>query len=518
MAPVSKAGVTDEKKKDEKDGDEKPVVTKDAVPKDPRTVLIENVGQCLKTINSAVIAGDARIMGRASRAISTLRRTMTAEVLVAFLEEFASSPNKARYIGWAPAAVPSAQDVEMKEASVAPIDACAEEMKTPAPIEFPVFAKPYPVEFEVFGALLVLVCLLDRKDDVTALELAGLLIPWLKTFNRRTLDTFNARAYFYLALVYERQGKLTELRSEFLAGYRTACLRHESMSQATLLNSLLRSYLSCNLYEQALKLVQKTTFPESQPNAQYARYLFYIGRIKAVQLEYSDAHKKLMHAIRKAPQSPNVAIGFKVSATKFVIIVELLMGGIPERSMFTQEELRVALLPYYEITQAVRSGKVDSFQGTMKRHETLFKNDKTLTLINRLRYNVIKTGLRSINTSYSRISLKDICEKLGLETPQDAAGVCAKACVDGVISGTIDYEQQFLQSEARYDLYSSNEPQTVLHQRILFFLQMHNDAVKALSYPEEEAKETDDPEERREREKRQMAEADDDDDDDMGLL
>jgi len=38
--------------------------------------------------------------------------------------------------------------------------------------------------------------------------------------------------------------------------------------------------------------------------------IFYItGLIKAIQLDYSEAHKNLMNAIRKAPQ--NVAIGFK---------------------------------------------------------------------------------------------------------------------------------------------------------------------------------------------------------------
>merc|ERR1712032_77695 len=276
---------------------------------------------------------------------------------------------------------------------------------------------------------------------------------------------------------------------------------------------------SYNLYEQALKLVQKTYFPESRPNAQYARYLLYIGQIKAVQLEYSEAHSKLMQAIRKAPQSPSVALGFKLSATKLATVVELLMGGIPDRSTFTQKELRDALRPYCAITQAVRSGDLNAFKEEMQRHEALFKKDKTFTLINRLRYNVIKTGLRSINLSYSRISLADICKKLGLETAQDAAGVVAKAVVDGVIDATIDHDQQFLKSKQRFDLYSSCEPQKALHKRIAFCLQMHNDAVKAMAYPDlsndKDAEE--DPEKRREREKQQMANVDDDDDDDMML-
>merc|ERR1712217_713299 len=249
--------------------------------------------------------------------------------------------------------------------------------------------------------------------------------------------------------------------------------------------------------------------------AQYARDLLYIGQIKAVQLEYSDAHSKLMQAIRKAPQSASVALGFKLAATKLAVIVELLMGGIPDRATFMQKELKEQLRPDYALTQAVRTGDLNAFKEQTQKHEELFKKDKTLTLINRLRYNVIKTGLRDINLSYSRISLQEVCTKLGLETAQDAAGVVAKAVVDGVIDATIDYDQQFLKSTQKFDLYSSCEPQKALHKRIAFCLQMHNDTVKAMAYPDES--DIKDGEERREREKREMADVDEDDDDDMLL-
>merc|ERR1719240_1502322 len=256
----------------------------------------------------------------------------------------------------------------------------------------------------------------------------------------------------------------------------------------------------------------KTNFPESRPNAQYARYLLYIGQIKAVQLEYSDAYAKLMQAVRKAPQSPNVALGFKLSAYKLVIIVELLMGGIPDRATFMMKELREPLRPYYAITQAVRSGDLNAFKIAIDKFEALFKKDKTLTLINRLRYNVIKTGLRSINLSYSRISLQDICTKLGLESAQDAAGIVAKAVVDGVIDATINHEKQYLQSKPQVDLYSSCEPQKAFHKRIAFCLQLHNDTIKSMAYPDIDNKDEETAEERRQREKQQLANVDDDGD------
>src|SRR2546429_6265237 len=48
--------------------------------------------------------------------------------------------------------------------------------------------------------------------------------------------------------------------------------------QATLLNLLLRNYFYYNLYDQADKLVSKTTFPETAGNNQQARYMYYLGK------------------------------------------------------------------------------------------------------------------------------------------------------------------------------------------------------------------------------------------------
>eukprot|EP00442_Polarella_glacialis_P009184 CAMPEP_0115092356 /NCGR_PEP_ID=MMETSP0227-20121206/26713_1 /TAXON_ID=89957 /ORGANISM="Polarella glacialis, Strain CCMP 1383" /LENGTH=509 /DNA_ID=CAMNT_0002484151 /DNA_START=33 /DNA_END=1562 /DNA_ORIENTATION=- len=486
------------------EGDKKEA-KKEQPPKHPRTILLESLSQNLRAIAAGVTAGDARVMGRAVRSFANLRRTMEPEVMTALLEEFvdASRPAKALFLSMVPA-----KDVEMNDAD--------KEKAKDIEIKFPQLSKPYPPELEAFAVTLLLVQVTDKQK---ALDLSSSIVLWLKTFNRLTLNIFTARAYFYLSLAYERCGRLAEIRPELLSAYRTACLRHDTMGQATLLNLLLRNYLAYNLYDQALKLVSKTSFPESRPNMQYARYLFYIGQIKAVQLEYSDSHSKLMQAIRKAPQTPGVALGFKLAANKLAIIVDLLMGGVPERSTFMQKELREQLRPYYAITQAVRSGDLHAFKECTQTYEALFKKDKTMTLINRLRYNVIKTGLRSISLAYSRISLQDICTKLGLESPQDAAGVVAKAVVDGVIDATIDYDKQYVTSNQRSDIYTSCEPQKALHKRIAFCLQMHNDTVKAMAYPDEnDNKDSEDPEERREREKRELVSIDDEDGEDDMML
>ena len=54
-------------------------------------------------------------------------------------------------------------------------------------------------------------------------------------------------------------------------------------------------------------------------------------------------------AIRKAPQ--HSAIGFRQTSHKFVTVVQLLLGEIPDRSIFREPILRKPLMPYFKLTQ-----------------------------------------------------------------------------------------------------------------------------------------------------------------------
>ncbi len=54
-------------------------------------------------------------------------------------------------------------------------------------------------------------------------------------------------------------------------------------------------------------------------------------------------------AIRKAPQ--HSAVGFKQTANKFLIVVQLLLGEIPDRATFRDPILKKSLMPYLRLTQ-----------------------------------------------------------------------------------------------------------------------------------------------------------------------
>ena len=71
------------------------------------------------------------------------------------------------------------------------------------------------------------------------------------------------------------------MKTRFLhARLRTATLHSDHEGQATLVNLLLRNYLHYSLFEQADKLVSKSTFPESASNNEWARFLFYLGKCR----------------------------------------------------------------------------------------------------------------------------------------------------------------------------------------------------------------------------------------------
>jgi len=239
--------------------------------------------------------------------------------------------------------------------------------------------------------------------------------------------------------------------------------------------------LHYKLIDQADKLLTKASFPEQASNTQLARFLYYNGRIKAAQLEYTEAHRCLQQAQRKAPQSK--ALGFRLTVHKLGTIVQLLLGEIPERAVFRAKDSRAPMMPYLRLVQAVRRGDLLAFKTTMEAHAPVYTSDGNLTLVMRLRQNVIRAGLRNISLAYSRISLTDVAAKLGIDHSEDMEPIAAKAIRDGVIDGKLDHANGYLISDSSTDVYSTLEPQAAFHKRITFCLNVHNDAVKAMSYP-----------------------------------
>jgi len=456
--------VMSEEKKDGEEKDKEVAKT----PEEIEALLYSELRGYIIQVERTSLTKETRHMNRALRyTFNKLRRRLTVDLLLKAAREFypVGGPRQELF-----EALGRADSIEVEGSQEGP--------------------KEIHPEVQVFLHLLALVHLINTKQYPMAMKHSSWIIDDLmSSWNRRTLDPLSAKVFFYYSRAYELSGDLAAIRVKLLHYQRHAVLRHNYEGQVALLNLLLRNYLHYKLYEQADKLAEKTTFPEQKASSnEAARYHFYLGRINAVQLKYTDAYTNLQKALRKGPRDS--AKGFRSIVTKFEIIVQLLLGEIPERSLFRTEGIKQSLVPYLALTQTVRSGSVAEFQNVVTQYGEVFKRNNTYLLVLRLRHNVIKTGLKKISAAYSRISFSDISKKLNLESAEEAEYVVAKAVREGSVDATIDHEHHFIKTNDNVDVYATNEPEKAFHLRIDFCLQVHNEAVKAMRYPPDSWKKT----------------------------
>ena len=124
------------------------------------------------------------------------------------------------------------------------------------------------IEGKVFLYNLLSMKLIDERNVELAVRFSDFVYGQIKDVNLRTLDHLNAKAYYFMGLAYEKAGKLGTLRELLFEGYRSACIRLDQISQVTILNLILRSYLKENLVEQAANLISisKDAYPENANN------------------------------------------------------------------------------------------------------------------------------------------------------------------------------------------------------------------------------------------------------------
>jgi len=343
------------------------------------------------------------------------------------------------------------------------------------------------VECASFLVLLSTLAAADQLEEANEFAFGVLSQLWIAmmTLNRRSTDFIAAKVCFYRVLFHNKlKGCNTNLRDSLLQDYRTCVLNHNEPCQAVLTNLILQTYLADTLISQASKFVDKASMPDRADPYQIARFCFYSGRVDLVQLQYDSALKRFRMALRKAPQKG--AIGFKQVVTKYFVVTMLLMGEIPERNIFRQDEVKASLVPYFKLTQAVRVGDMQMFTETVDEYYAKFDQDGVYMLITRLRHNVIKAALRKISVSYSRIHLDDVAKKLNLNSALEAEYIVAKAIKDGVIDAVIHHQTQTMRSTEMMSVYSTVTPQRLLDTRIEFCLNLHRECVKALRYKEEE--------------------------------
>lgn len=446
--------------------------------------IILDVKANFSLLERAVAQFDARFTLRVLRSISSIRKHLSSDLLAQVITETYTLTSSVAKTLLAAIGKEDASFESPDASSEMDIDTQAKD-KSQTMGKTTIAQKDVLPEVDTYLSILVQIYLYDTKATEFGAKFSSNLVERLRTLNRRTLDALSARVYYYYSLFFEQLAPLppspmasvVSIRPQLLAALRTSVLRKDQDTRATVTTLLLRNYLSTSHITQADLLISHSEFPAAASNNQIARYLYYLGRIRAIQLSYTEAHEHLVGATRKSPATPSAG-GFYQAASKLLVVVELLMGDIPDRAIFRQPSLEHAMEPYLNLVQAVRVGKIEGFLNVVQTHNALFRRDGTYTLILRLRQNVIKTGIRMMSLSYAKISLRDICLKLDLESEQSAEYIVAKAIRDGVIEASIDHEHGFMKSKELGDVYATREPGEAFHDRIRACLGLHDESVK----------------------------------------
>ncbi|KAL8874055.1 MAG: hypothetical protein Q9174_000560 [Haloplaca sp. 1 TL-2023] len=484
---------------------------------DPKVKAAIDIKANYLLLERAVTHFDARFTLRVLRSISSVRKHLSSHLLIQIITETYDSNNTTAKGLLAALSTESSSE---PHDSLSEMDVDAQKDKAKPPV----MPKETLPEVDFYLAILVQIHLFDAKEIEHGSKFSTNLVKQLRTLNRRTLDPLSARVYFYYALFFERlvplppspTASVVSIRQHLLQALRTSVLRKDQDTRATVTSLLLRNYLSTSHITQADLLISHSDFPTTASNNQIARYLYYLGRIRAIQLAYTEAHEHLIGATRKSPSTPSAG-GFYQAASKLLVVVELLMGDIPDRAIFRQSSIEQSMQPYLNLVQAVRVGKIDGFLNVVQTHNVTFRRDGTYTLILRLRQNVIKTGIRMMSLSYAKISLRDICMKLDLDSEESAEYIVAKSIRDGVIEASLDHEHAFMKSKETGDVYATREPGEAFHERIRACLELHDESVKAMRFPMNQHRlELKNAQEARERERelaKEIVEGDMDDDD-----
>ena len=301
----------------------------------------------------------------------------------------------------------------------------------------------------------------------------------------RTFDPLLARHYYFLTRCYEATGTLPSLHHFLMTGLRTAVLNHDSECEATIYNCILRLHLTAGDFDAASTFLARSAFPSSSAfNNQLARFHFYRAQVLAHRQDYAAATDDLSQALRKAPTG-QASRNFVLLATKFSIVVTLLRGSIPERSVFDLHPR--ALQPYLQLTQAVRLGDLARFNEVLSSFSGNWTRDGTADLVPHLHGSVLRVGLSRLARSYLRISFADIRSKLGLNMEAEAKTLVYEALRQGIIEGHVNDVDGCFESKPAADLYASRVPQESFNARASTLRDLHNDAIRAMRFSSAQA-------------------------------
>lgn len=327
----------------------------------------------------------------------------------------------------------------------------------------------------------------NHKKYNLGVQLCSELINSINDINDYMQSPVTSVVYHLYAQQHEHNNTQSEIRTEQLNMYTKAACEYNTHGQAMLIVCILRSFIMDRQYISADTFLQTIQFPPTNTvgTSVHTRYLYYKSFIDAVTLRYDRSLDNIAEAQRKAPT--NTGLGFYRQCSKQYIFCEQQIGEIPQLSILYTLALQTKDLQYYrDVFNAVRSGNVVKYKQVMSDPyaKEVFEQDCLYGLALRLHQAVIKAALRRIVMVYEKMYLSDVAKRIGVENLDDVNAICAKAISDGIIEAKIDSKNLILLAIPKVDLYQSPHPRFAFTERISHCLELYNDILKSMRYPD----------------------------------
>lgn len=282
---------------------------------------------------------------------------------------------------------------------------------------------------------------------------------------------------------------------DLMAGFQTSNLRHDKVTAGTLYNAILRTNILFGRIEAASRFVacSPSSFSsdlEASGCSSYPKSCYYVALIRAHFGHYHEAANLLADAFRKCPPSASTNTqgqglrGFLVSLTRLNVVVQLLIGVVPELTTFTASTIHA---PYFSLARSIRLGDLSAYQATLNKYAAVFERHGTSHLVSRLHTNVLNAAIRRIQTVYKSIPLSAVATILLLPSAEQASAVLTRAMHEGVCFGTITPEGIYIPSNNSTD-YTGDVAQTTLHMLTLVANNLGGSCARAMRFPKKQGK------------------------------
>lgn len=229
----------------------------------------------------------------------------------------------------------------------------------------------------------------------------------------RHMDYYNSKLlkYYYLSMKY--LGKNIDILYNLHATNKEYGNTH---SVAVLTNCMLDFQINNGIYHRITA--------EITDSAENARYSFYHGIICLVRGEYRHA-LSYFNTADILHQEPSLELKIK----KYTIVCKLLLGDFSISYSYRDD-----LKPYFSLIGAVRRAETGLFYEIMEEYKAELFSLNLWFIARRLLNNLLREGLRKISVCYSRISVSDISQILGVNVD-----FLLHSCIrSGFISGHVE--------------------------------------------------------------------------------